>query len=139
MGGGRSSGKTAGNTQLYRPLTNAELLGYTTLGGGILPPVHLVGGLGVGPDAGTVVGVPLVQHGRPIAKAVDVDEVPLHVGGRGVEAAVLDPHLAHPPPGQLLAVNLHRNGKMLRQGVALRVNGWRDEGSGFRVQYGRTF
>src|SRR5687767_11674662 len=66
--------------------------------------VHLVGGFRVGPHTWTVNRVPVRQDVRPVAKAVHGDEVLLHRVGFGVEAAVLDAHLAHPPAGQLFAV-----------------------------------
>src|SRR5688500_1943120 len=69
--------------------------------------VYLVRRARVRPDAGAVGRVPLSQHVGPVPQAEDVDELRLHADGLGVEPAVLDPHLPHPPPGQLLAVDLH--------------------------------
>src|SRR4051812_18092128 len=54
-----------------------------------------------------------------------VDELTLHRRRLRMKPAVLDPHLAHAPTRKLLAMNLHRNGKMLGERVALFVNGRR--------------
>ena len=51
-----------------------------------------------------------------------------HVARLRMEATVLDAHLAHPPAGELLAVDLHGDGKMLVERVALIVDRRRCDG-----------
>src|SRR5258708_3316711 len=53
---------------------------------------------------------------------MDVDEVALDVAGVGVEARIFNAHLAHAPPGELLAVDLHGDGEMFFERGALLVN-----------------
>src|SRR5258708_11254471 len=76
--------------------------------------VDFVGCLRIRPHARAVFPIPALQHIGPIAQALDGDELLLHQLRLRVEAAVFDPHLAHAPPGQRFAVNLHGYRKMLR-------------------------
>jgi hypothetical protein len=87
--------------------------------------IHLIRRIRRRPDARAIDGVELIEHVRPVAQAADVDEVTLHLHGQRVKAAVFDPHLSHSSARKLLTMDLHRNGKVLAERLALGVNGRR--------------
>jgi hypothetical protein len=63
------------------------------------------------------------------------DELALHVFVPAGETAVLDAHLAHPPAGELLAVDLHGDAEVLLERRALRADRRRvDDAAGSRSQ-----